>query len=194
MNDAALLRFDQVTCLRGGRMLFRDLDLALRPGDALVVSGPNGVGKSSLIRIAAGLLRPFAGEVERRGAPALADELTALDERLTLGRALDFWARLDGSSPATAMKAMDLTHLAQVPVRMLSTGQRKRATVARVIASQNLLWLLDEPVNGLDSDGARLLAQAIDAHRRSGGAVLAASHLPLGIEGGTTLRLQDIGP
>ena len=194
MNEALLLRFDQVTCLRGGRLLFRDLDLTLRSGEALVVSGPNGVGKSSLIRVAAGLLRPLAGTVARSGALGLADELTALDERLTLGRALDFWARLDGSGPDAAMAAMDLSHLADVPVRMLSTGQRKRATIARVIASQVPLWLLDEPANGLDSDGATLLAQAITAHCRGGGAVLAASHLPLGIEGGASLRLQEIRP
>jgi heme exporter protein A len=79
-------------------------------------------------------------------------------------------------------------------VRMLSTGQRKRATIARVIASEAPLWLLDEPANGLDSDGAGLLAQAIEAHRHSGGAVLAASHLQLGIDSGATLRLEEIRP
>jgi heme exporter protein A len=194
MNDAPLLRFDQVTCLRGGRLLFRNLDLTLRAGEALVVGGPNGVGKSSLIRIAAGLLRPFAGTVARGSALGLADEANALDERLALGRALEFWARLDGRSPDAAMAAMGLAHLAEVPVRMLSTGQRKRATIARVIASRAPLWLLDEPANGLDSDGADLLAQAIGTHRQNGGAVLAASHLPLGIEGGASLRLEDIQP
>jgi len=194
MNDAPLLRFDAVTCLRGGRLLFRDLDLTLQTGEALVVGGANGVGKSSLIRIAAGLLRPFEGTVARGAALGLADEANALDERLTLGRALAFWARLDGRSSDAAMAAMGLTHLGEVPVRMLSTGQRKRATIARVIASEAPLWLLDEPANGLDSDGAALLAQAIDAHRRGGGAVLAASHLPLGIEGGASLRLEEIQP
>ena len=192
MSGAPLLRFHAVTCLRGGRLLFRDFDLVLQAGEALVVSGPNGVGKSSLIRIAAGLLRPFAGTVARGAALGLADEANALDERLSLGRALEFWARLDGRSSDAAMAAMGLAHLAEVPVRMLSTGQRKRATIARVIASEAPLWLLDEPANGLDSDGADLLAQAIDAHRRSGGAVLAASHLPLGIEGGISLRLEEI--
>jgi heme exporter protein A len=194
MSDASLLRFDEVACLRGGRLLFRALNLALQPGEALVISGPNGVGKSSLIRIAAGLLRPLAGTVMRSAAVSLADESAALDERLGLGRALDFWARLDGCSAEAAMAAMGLTHLAEVPVRMLSTGQRKRATIARVIASEAPLWLLDEPANGLDSDGAGLLAQAIEAHRHSGGAVLAASHLQLGIDSGATLRLEEIRP
>jgi len=192
MSEAPLLRFDRVSCLRGGRMLFRDLDLALAPGEALVVAGPNGVGKSSLIRLAAGLLRPFAGSVTREGAMALADEAAALDERLTLGRALGFWARLDRRDAGSAMAAMDLTHLAPVPVRMLSTGQRKRATIARVIASSAPLWLLDEPANGLDANSARLLTEAIDGHRRNGGAVLAASHLPLGIASATTLLLEEL--
>jgi heme exporter protein A len=194
MSEAPLLRFDQVSCLRGGRLLFSDLDLALRPGEALVVAGPNGVGKTSLIRLAAGLLSPLSGTVAREAPMALADEASALDERLTLRRALAFWARLDGHGPDRAMALMGLAHLIDVPVRMLSTGQRKRATIARVIAGEAPLWLLDEPANGLDSDGARLLADAIDVHCRAGGAVLAASHLPLGIEGATTLRLEEMRP
>lgn len=189
---APFLRFDQVTCLRGGRMLFRDLDLALDAGQALVVAGPNGVGKSSLIRLAAGLLRPFAGAVVRNAAMGLADEAAALDERLPLARALGFWARLDGRSAAAATEAMGIAHLGEVPVRMLSTGQRKRATIARVIASGAPLWLFDEPANGLDSDGVTLLAKAIDMHRRGGGALLAASHLPLGIDDAATLRMEDL--
>jgi heme exporter protein A len=189
---APLLRFDQVTCLRGGRILFRDLDLALEAGQALVVAGPNGVGKSSLIRLAAGLLRPLAGTVVRNAAMGLADEAAALDERLPLARALGFWARLDRRSAAAATEAMGIAHLGEVPVRMLSTGQRKRATIARVIASGAPLWLLDEPANGLDSDGVALLAEAIDMHRGGGGALLAASHLPLGIDDAATLRMEDL--
>lgn len=185
------MRFDRVACLRGGRLLFRDLDLAIAPGETLVVAGPNGVGKSSLIRLAAGLLRPFAGIVTRDASTALADEALALDERLPLGRALAFWAGLDNQR-AVAMEAMGLMHLAEVPVRMLSTGQRKRATIARVITSAAPLWLLDEPANGLDSDGARLLAGAIEGHNRRGGAVLAASHVPLGVENAASLQLREL--
>jgi heme exporter protein A len=194
MSEAPLLRFDGVTCLRGGRLLFSDLDLALPAGEALVVTGPNGVGKSSLIRLAAGLLRPLAGTVLRAAPISLADEGTALDNRLTLGRALAFWATLDGHKPDAAVEAMGLAHLTDVPVRMLSTGQRKRATIARVIANRAPLWLLDEPANGLDSDGVRLLAEAIDGHCSAGGAVLAASHLPLGIEGAATFELAEARP
>src|SRR5438270_737133 len=91
-----LLQMERVACLRGGRLLFDGLDLALAPGEAALVTGANGVGKSSLIRIAAGLLRAVAGRVERGGAAALADESLALDPRLPLARALGYWARLDG--------------------------------------------------------------------------------------------------
>ena len=192
MNGTTLLRFDQVSCWRGGRILFRDLDLALGRGEALIVAGPNGVGKSSLIRVAAGLLVPIAGQVARNAPMALADEAAALDERLPLGRALAFWARLDGHEPDCAMEAMGLSHLDRVPVRMLSTGQRKRATIARVIASGAPLWLLDEPANGLDSASAGLLADTIARHCREGGAVLAASHQPLGIDFASTLRFEDL--
>lgn len=173
-----LLRLTAVACVRGGRLLFEGMDLELRPGEALHLTGPNGSGKSSLIRLAAGLLRPAAGVVERAGKAALADEHLALDSELPLGRSLAFWNA--GSVPEDAMDRMGLGSLAAVPVRLLSTGQSRRARLARVIASHAPLWLLDEPLNGLDVDGAGRLAQAIAEHRSGGGAVLAASHQPLG--------------
>ena len=184
-----LLRFERVACLRGGRLLFEDIDLALMPGGALTVTGPNGAGKSSLLRIAAGLLRAAAGRVERPERIALSDENAALDGRLTLDRALGFWAGIDGADATTGMAAMGLAHLADVPVRMLSTGQRKRATLARVIASRAPLWLLDEPGNGLDADGQARLAAAVAAHRAEGGAILAATHQPFGLDGAASLAL-----
>jgi len=185
-----LLRFDGVTCQRGGRRLFNALSFALMPGEALIVRGPNGVGKSSLLRLAAGLLHPHAGRVERPCAAALADEASALDEPLPLARALAFWARIDGTSPTAAMAAFDLGRIGEVPVRMLSTGQRKRATLARVVTSGAALWLLDEPANGLDGDAQHRLALAIADHRARGGAVLAASHQPLPIEETAMLELS----
>lgn len=178
---SALLRMERVACLRGGRLLFEGLGLRLEPGGAALVTGPNGAGKSSLIRIAAGLLRPAAGAVDRAEA-RLSDEAVALDDKLALGQALAFWARLDGASPEPGMKAMGLVHLARVPVRMLSTGQRKRATLARVISSGAPLWLLDEPGNGLDAEGLARLSAAMADHRAKGGAVLAASHQPLALQ------------
>jgi len=185
-----LLALRDVACIRGGRLLFERLDLRLEPGEAALVTGPNGAGKSSLLRLAAGLLRPAAGTVERAPGPVgFADEAAALDQRLTLERALGFWARLDGASPAAAMAAMGLDRLASVPVRMLSTGQRKRAALARVIAGRARLWLLDEPANGLDPDGMERLSAAMAAHRAGGGAILAASHGPIGLEGAKALAL-----
>jgi heme exporter protein A len=143
-----LLRFESVTCRRGGRLLFEALDLKLGPGEALHLRGPNGSGKSSLIRLAAGLLRAEQGRIERTEL-ALADDALALDRELPLRRALNFW----GGDVDQAMEALGLARLADVPVRLLSTGQAKRATLARVAASGAPLWLLDEPLNGLDEDG-----------------------------------------
>jgi heme exporter protein A len=177
---APLLTFTNVSVARGGRMLLESFDLRLLPGEAVVVVGPNGAGKSSLLRLAAGLLKPAAGTVAR-GDAALADENLALEPRRTLAAALGFWARLDSADAGPAMEAMGLTRLAEVPVRMLSTGQRKRAALARVIASGAPLWLLDEPANGLDADGQARLAAAMAAHRASGGAIMAATHQPFGL-------------
>jgi len=188
----ALLRLDGVACIRGDRLLFEGLSLTLARGEALWLRGPNGAGKSSLIRLAAGLLRPAAGAVERHERIALIDEATALDAELPLRRALDIWARIDGiDGPmvARAMEAMALAPLAEVPVAMLSTGQRKRAAMARVIASAAPIWLLDEPANGMDDAARARLVAAIAAHRANGGAVLLASHFALGIEGMAELDL-----
>jgi heme exporter protein A len=175
-----LLRFEQVSCRRGGRLLFDNLDFELGPGEALRLTGVNGSGKSSLIRLAAGLLRPESGRIDRAEA-ALADDFVALDGELPLVRALGFWSRLQTSGGLDeAVEALGLSRLAAVPVRLLSAGQLKRATLARVAMSAAPLWLLDEPLNGLDSDGIERLDTLVAAHRARGGAVLAASHAPLG--------------
>ncbi len=177
------LLFDGVACARGGRTLFAAMTFALRPGSAAVVSGPNGAGKSSLLRLAAGLLVATEGRIERMGAVSLADESLALDARLPLARALGFWAEIDDAHMRLppALAATGIAHLAAVPVRMLSTGQRKRASLARVIASGAPIWLLDEPANGLDSAGLAMLEQAIADHRAQGGIILAATHMPIAI-------------
>ncbi|MEC3948831.1 heme ABC exporter ATP-binding protein CcmA [Sphingobium sp. HWE2-09] len=190
----AALRLDGLACLRGGRMLFRGVNLTLAAGGGALLTGPNGVGKSSLLRVIAGLLPAFAGTVARTGGMALTDERLALDGDLPLGRALDFWAKLDradAQAVASALDAMALTALADVPVRMLSTGQRKRAMLARVIASGAAIWLLDEPGNGLDTASTALLGAAVAAHLAAGGIVVAASHQPLPIDAPVTLALAD---
>jgi heme exporter protein A len=170
----SLLRFENVSLRRGGRLLFEAMNLELGPGEGLQVAGPNGSGKSSLIRLASGLLRAERGRVDRV-AVALADDSLALDRELPLWRALSFWA----GPVDEAMEALGIAQLEDVPVRLLSSGQAKRATLARVAASHAPLWLLDEPLNALDADGAERLASIISAHLAAGGAVLAASHQPL---------------
>ena len=175
-----LLNGEGLTLVRGGRLLFEGLDIRLEAGEALHITGPNGSGKSSLIRLIAGLLRPTAGRIER-AAVALADDKPALDRELPLMRALSGWMSLNGT-PQRLEAALDRLHLAgllPIPIRLLSTGQLKRATLARVAASTAPLWLLDEPLNGLDSAGLTDLAELIDAHEAAGGAVVAASHLSL---------------
>jgi heme exporter protein A len=172
-----LLRFEEAALRRGGRLLFEGLSFELARGERLQVTGPNGSGKSSLIRLAAGLLRADRGRVDRLQL-ALADDGVALDRELPLARALQFW----NVSPEQAMDALGLAHLGLVPVRLLSSGQLKRATLARVAGSGAPLWLLDEPLIALDTDGAKRLGFLVERHLESGGAILAASHQRLGGE------------
>jgi heme exporter protein A len=172
-------------------MLFADLSFDLGPGDALLVQGPNGVGKSTLVRIAAGLLPPAGGSVTRGGAVALLSEATALDPQLPLVKALGFWAGLDGARDRVdaALAAMGIGSLAEVPVRMLSTGQRRRAAIARLVAADAPIWLLDEPANGLDAASLERLEAVIATRRAGGGAVLVASHVPVALPGAGMVTL-----
>lgn len=188
-----MLTVDTVTCVRGGRVLFEDLSFTLAPGDAALVTGPNGIGKSSLIRLAAGLLQPTAGRIIGDAPCALLTDHASLDEELTLARALAFWAKLDGAAAtvAHALDALALTDLAGIPVRLLSTGQRRRAAIARVLASGAPLWLLDEPANGLDAAALGLLEAAIARHRTFGGAVLVASHTSIALPNAIAVDLSD---
>lgn len=189
--SAARLAFEGVSCLRGDRLLFEGLSFSVAAGGAALVTGPNGSGKSSLLRLAAGLLRPAAGRIERGSALAYLGEQSALDAHLPLDRALAYWAaidRVDGID--NALEAMGITALAGVPVRMLSTGQRRRAGLARVMLSGAPIWLLDEPGNGLDSPTLDRLAAVIASHRAQGGIVLAATHQPLGISDALSVELS----
>jgi heme exporter protein A len=181
------LGFDAVACARSGRILFEDLTFTLGPGDAAQVTGPNGVGKSSMLRMAAGLLRPAAGRVARHGSVALLTEAHALDPERPLGAVLDFWAGVDGVAPA--LGALGLAHLASVPVRLLSTGQRRRAALARVVAGRADIWLLDEPANGLDVQGVTLLEELVAGHRARGGIAVVATHGPVSLPGAAMMTL-----
>jgi heme exporter protein A len=178
-----------LACRRGDRVLFAGLALDLAGGEACQVVAPNGMGKSSLIRIVAGLLRPFAGSVERRGMAGLLDERPALDEHQPLGAALDFWHRLDSQS--APLGQLGLADLTDVPVRYLSTGQRKRAALARLIGQQAPIWLLDEPLNGLDTRGVAMVEELVAGHVAAGGLALIASHQPFALPGLRRLDLAD---
>lgn len=178
-----------LACRRGDRLLFRGLALDLAGGQALQASGPNGMGKSSLIRILAGLLRPYAGCVERQGMIGLIDERPALDEHLPLGKALGFWRGMDGQANVPA--ALGLADLMDVPVRFLSTGQRKRAALARLTGQQAAVWLLDEPLNGLDRDAVAAVEAIVAAHCASGGIAVIASHQPFALPDMAVLHLAE---
>ena len=188
------LAFRDLACVRGGRLLFSGVSFDLGPGDAAIVTGPNGVGKSSLIRIAAGLLAPFEGAVTCDADKALLTEASALDPDRTLIAALRFWAALDTAPTpdtriAQALSALDLNALADIPVRLLSTGQRRRASIARVAASGAPVWLLDEPANGLDTVSIARLETLIAEHRANGGIALVATHLSLAIPAAREIAL-----
>ena len=187
------LAADELACRRGDRLLFRGLSLTLSPGEALHVAGANGIGKSSLIRIMAGLARPYAGTIMRSGAAGLIDDRPALDPHLPLTRALGFWERIDGPA-GIAAERLGLAHLLDVPVRYLSSGQKKRAALARLIGQAAPVWLLDEPLNGLDTDAAKLAEQIAAEHCAAGGICVIASHQPFALPGMKRLALAEFAP
>lgn len=177
---------------RRERVLFAGVSLHLAAGDALLVTGPNGAGKSSLLRALAALLRPAAGTVAASGGVALLGEQPALDSEASVARALGFWARLDGAKSGAVAAALDdlaLTALAQVPVRMLSTGQRRRVAMARVLAAGAGVWLLDEPANGLDAAAIARLEALVARHRAGGGIAVVATHLPVALPSAALVAL-----
>jgi heme exporter protein A len=197
-----LLQAEGLAAFRGERLVFRDLDFAVAAGGALLLTGPNGSGKSTLLRLLAGLLRPAAGVLSWNGADALID-LTAHARRvayvghqdaikpgLTAAENLHFAARLTGVRIGTALAAVGLEGLADLPARMLSAGQKRRLALARLALSHATLWLLDEPTLGLDAAAVERFGAMLAEHRAGGGLLVAATHLPLPLSDTAELRLQ----
>ena len=192
-------------CRRGGRLVFAGLDFTLGAGDLLLLTGANGSGKSSLLRVLAGLLAPTQGELRWRGLGIREDlsahrarlqylgHLNAVKPRLSVLENLGFWARFSGGSAAMisdALEVFGLSHLAQVPGQFLSAGQKRRLALCRLLASPADLWLLDEPAVGLDRDSEARLDAAIARHRAAGGLVVIASHTPVSAPDQRTLSLD----
>ena len=186
-----------LTCVRGQRVLFRDLGFSLAAGRALALQGPNGAGKTSLLRLIAGFLRPAAGTVclrtngvevagaEERGKFMgwLAHQ-DAVKPQLGVREQLVFFARLYGSGrdPDAAMRTFGLRALAELPGQYLSAGQKRRLALARLQLMARPLWLLDEPLAALDTAGKKLVAETVTAHCAAGGIVVAATYEELGVD------------
>jgi heme exporter protein A len=194
-----------LACVRAGRIVFARLAFRVAAGELLILRGPNGAGKSSLLRLMAGLLPPAHGALSWNGEDvaedsdahrariAYAGHDDALKPGLSVAEHLEFHAALRGEKAPrvdAALAAFGLAALAKTPARFLSAGQRKRVALARLIAAHAPLWLLDEPSNGLDAASVERLEAAIAAHRKSGGIVVAATHLDFAGAQASTLALD----
>lgn len=191
-------------CVRGGREVFSGLDFTATAGEAVAITGPNGAGKTSLLRLIAGLLAPAGGSIEFDGG---GDDLTlpeqthylghrdALKPALSVGDNLSFWLDFLGGAAAdteAALAAVGLDHIAHLPAAFLSAGQRRRLSMARLLAVKRPVWLLDEPTSALDTDGQRAFTTLMAGHLAGGGVILAATHAPLGIAA-RELRMGEAG-
>ena len=190
---------------RGGQPVFSGIGFSLGEGDALVVTGPNGAGKSSLLRVVAGLLPAAGGSVRLEGGgeafPTIASaahylgHLNAMKPALTLQENLSFWRDFCGDADVSveaALETVGLGAIGDLPYGYLSTGQKRRAAIARLLVSRRPIWLVDEPTAGLDAESARRFSALLADHLGGGGMIVAATHLPLGIDGATELRMGEV--
>ena len=192
---------ENLTCARGGRIVFSGLSFAIGAGEALVVTGRNGAGKSSLLRLIAGLVHMAAGKLALTGGEAEASvgeqahylgHHDALKSSLSVSENLAFWIEFlggDRRAVMAALEAVDLAPLAGLPAAYLSAGQRRRLSIARLVAVERPLWLLDEPTSALDAQSQERLAGLMRAHRDKGGLIVAAAHGDIGLEAPRELRL-----
>jgi heme exporter protein A len=206
-REKAVLAGAGLTLWRGTRCLFESLSFLLPAGAALLIEGPNGAGKTTLLRVIAGLTMPESGNITWQGSSlvkqvqagrlslAFSGHALGLKSELTTRENLHFFARLTGrpARMAEILEATGLRDCADLDVRLLSAGQKRRAALARVLLSDASLWLLDEPQTNLDAAGRLYLEQAISAHIASGGTLVVAAHQPLdfGVAAITRLMLGD---
>lgn len=201
-----------LACRRGERLIFSRLGFELKPGGALILVGPNGSGKSSLLRVMAGLTPALRGKLSWNGADIAEDReahrarvhfighADAVKPALSVEESLRFWAGMRASSDRPMRDGLEvlaqfgLATVAQLPCRYLSAGQKRRLALARLIASPAPLWLLDEPLTGLDAEAAAQLLSAITAHRDAGGNVVLSTHAALDIADAATLSLAAFRP
>lgn len=202
------LSAQNLACIRSGREVFTGLSFSVTAGEALLVVGRNGAGKSSLLRMIAGLVRVAAGKLTLEGGES---ELTvaeqahyvghqdAIKPALSVRENLEFWARylaLPGAAtgPDGALEALALTSLAGLPAAYLSAGQKRRLSLARAVAVKRPIWLLDEPTSALDVATQERLSGLMRGHLAEGGIILAATHGPIGLDGTKELRLGPHDP
>lgn len=199
------LDVESLTLRRNGRTLLADLSFTLAPGEALVLRGPNGVGKSSLIRAVAGLLPAEAGRIRLAGLDlrqdrdavqesiALAGHLDAVKPALTVEENLAFWAPLAGGDVAAGLDLFGLRPLAGRQAGLLSAGQKRRLGLARLAGCRRPLWLLDEPTVSLDAASSAAVAALVARHCAEGGMALLATHVDLGLPAARALALAPPG-
>lgn len=198
------LEGSDLACIRGGREVFAGLHFSVGGGEALLVTGRNGAGKSTLLRVVAGLVRLTGGRLTLSDGDAdstvaehahYLGHLDALKPSLTVGENLRFWAQyLGASKPAAdsidaALAAVGLGTLADLPSAYLSAGQRRRLSIARILAVKRPIWLLDEPTAALDREAQDKLVDLMRRHLAGGGIIAAATHGPIGLDGARELRL-----
>ena len=189
----SLLRVRDLAVARGGARALEGLSFDLGAGEALILRGPNGIGKTTLLRTVAGLQRAVGGTIETApDAVAYAAHADGLKGALTVAENLAFWREVfGGPAISAALAAFDLAHLAARPAHALSAGQKRRLGLARLKVTGRPLWVLDEPTVSLDSASVALFAAAVRAHLAAGGAALMATHIDLGL---AEARLLDLAP
>ena len=185
------LTITDLTCARGGMTVLAGIDFALLPGHALILQGPNGIGKTTVLRTIAGLQPAQSGQITAPAdSMAYAAHADGIKPTLTVRENLSFWAAIFGKRDiAMALAAMNLTAIADRPAATLSAGQKRRLGLARLLVTGRAIWLLDEPTVSLDAASTALFVAMITRHLGQGGAALIASHIDLGLQKAAALDL-----